>query len=69
MNRRRQAKGMNLSMAQVKWAFRELYGRPIASDLNFMPEANRMYKEHGREKIEKALTGYDFDAYAARTDL
>lgn len=68
----RKQKGMNISMAQFKWAFRELYGRPydlkVDGDMHGAA-GTKMFTEHGREGIEKAIANYTFDAYVERKDV
>lgn len=65
-------KGMTISMAQFKWAWAELYGRPFneATDGYMHAEAGtKMFTEHGEAGILKALEGYTFDKYCARKDV
>lgn len=66
------SRGMTISMAQFKWAWRELYGKPFDSktDGDMHAEAGqRMFREHGEAGISKAVANYTFDAYMDRKDV
>ncbi len=61
--KRQKRKGMNLSMAQVRFAYAKLMGRKINGDERFQNEANEMFVQHGEEAILDALKDYDREAY------
>lgn len=55
--------GMDLSIAQVKYAYKKLFGVKIDDGKGFLQAANIMYAQYGREKIEAALADYVADDY------
>ena len=70
--KRKASRGMTISMAQFRWAWRELYGRPFDSktDGEMHAEAGtKMFREFGEAGINAAIAGYTFEKYVARTDV
>lgn len=65
-------KSMTITMAQFKWAWRELYGKPFneKTDGNMHAEAGvKMFTEHGEAGITAAIAGYSLEAYLDRKDV
>ncbi len=62
--------GMTMTLSRAKWAFRELYGRPLKLDEERSNESfNRMFREFGEPAILKALESYTDEAYFNRKDV
>lgn len=67
-NRNRKTQGINLSIAQLKWAFKKLTGMKLESNPVFavspLTEAGTfLWTTYGEAKIMEAIADYSVDTY------